>query len=621
MLKALFASLLILPAAALAQPPDEPVIEMGTRVLDREALGKERPTTPPTMENVLGRTRTELSGEWRYLIDPMRAGLRKGNSRRDFPNDRKVGPGDPLIEYDWDESPTIEVPGDWNSQVETLRWYEDLLWYRRLVDAAPERGKRYILHFEAAGYETHVWLNGEKLGTHRGGFTPFEFEVTDKLKDGNNSLVVAVDAQHGKGTVPGDYFDWKNYGGIIRPVHLVEVPRTYIRDYQVSLSEDRNLVDLKVTLDGPRSAQQSVTISLGGVEAKAKTDGNGVASMQVPAQELALWSPEEPNLHDFEVSALRDTVSDRIGLRDIDVDGQTIVLNGEPVFFRGISIHEEALGEVGTRAMDDEMIRELLGHAKDLNTNFVRLAHYPHNERMVRIAEEMGLLVWSEIPVYWEVIDYSSEETMALARQMQAESIHRDFNRANVVVWSVANETPVSDPRNAFLGVLIDDARAIGGDRLISAALNKDKSDSDIIPVTDPLGAELDVVSVNEYEGWYGSRNLDEITDVSFAPAYDKPFIFSEFGAGALYGYRDDADVRWTEDYQAKYYAQTLKMAETVPGLAGISPWLLKDFRSPRRWHGKYQDYWNRKGLVSETGERKEAFGVLADWYAEKAEG
>ncbi|MEM9839334.1 MAG: glycoside hydrolase family 2 TIM barrel-domain containing protein [Pseudomonadota bacterium] len=613
-------ALLVLPALASAQPADEPVIAGGTCVLDREALGQERPTTPPTIENVMGRTSQSLDGEWRYLIDPMRAGLRKGNSRRDFPNDRTAEPGGPLIEYDWDESPTISVPGDWNSQIEELRWYEDLLWYRRLVNVDLERGKRYILHFEAAGYETHVWLNGEELGTHRGGFTPFEFEVTDQLEDGKNSLVVAVDAQHGKQSIPGDYFDWKNYGGIIRPVHLVEVPRTYIRDYQVSLSEDRTMVDMKVLLDGPRAAGQRVSLSLGGVETQARTDRSGFVDVQVPAQDLTLWSPENPNLHDFRVSTGSDVIEDRIGLRDIDVDGTTILLNGEPVFMRGISIHEEAIGEVGTRLMDDDMIREILGHVKSLNANFIRLAHYPHNERMVRIAEEMGLMVWSEVPIYWEVIDYSSDETMALARQMQAESIHRDFNRANIVFWSVANETPITDPRYAFLGVLIDDARAIGGDRLISAALHKDKTDGNVIPVTDPLGVELDVISVNEYEGWYGDRTLDEIREVSFDPAYEKPFIFSEFGAGALRGYRDDSDVRWTEDYQAKYFAETLKMAEDVPGLAGISPWLLKDFRSPRRWHGKYQDYWNRKGLISEAGQRKEAFEVLADWYAERAE-
>ena len=607
------------PFSAFAQPVDARAVTDKRKPLDRTALAAARPAAPTTIENVLGRERQDLSGTWAYLIDPMRAGLRLGNARRDFFNDRKEDPRGLLIEYDWDESPPIEVPGDWNSQIKELRWYEDMLWYRRLFDAEPARGKRRILYFEGAGYRTHVFLNGDLLGVHEGGFTPFEFEVTDKLKRGRNSLVVAVDARHGSASIPGDYFDWKNYGGITRPAHLVEVPETYIRDYRVALSDDRAAADIEVVLDGPRRANRRTAVSFAGKEATQRTGADGVARIRLPLDDVALWSPEDPQLHPFRASAGADRVEDRIGLRDVEVRGAEVFLNSEPLFMRGISIHEEALGETGSRWMDEAAVRALLTHVKDLNANFIRLAHYPHNERMVRIAEEMGLLVWSEIPVYWEVIDYANPETMALARRIQAASIHRDYNRANVIIWSVANETPITAPRNAFLGVLIDDARALGGDRMISAALNKNKVDGDNITINDPLGADLDLLAVNVYEGWYGPRKLDDIPDVQWFTEYDKPLMFSEFGAGAPYGYRADADIRWSEDYQAKYYAKTLEMAEAAPNFVGVSPWLLKDFRSPRRWHGKYQDYWNRKGLISETGERKVAFSVLADWFAEKA--
>jgi beta-glucuronidase len=620
-MRIVIAALILACGTAHAQPADEELSEMGTRVLDREALGQERPVRAPTMENVLSRKRQDLSGEWRYLIDPMRAGLRKGNARRDFWRDRVADPRGDLIEYEWDSAPTIDVPGDWNAQIEHLRWYEDLLWYRHTFDAKPKPGHRYFLHFEGASYKTYPHLNGEELPMHEGGFTPFEYEVTDLLRAGDNSLVVAVDARHGRQSVPGDYTDWKNYGGITRPVHLVEVPETFIRDYRVSLSEDRAAIEIEVHLDGPDAGETDVALTLGGIAAAERTRGDGTVMLRLERGDLALWSPQTPALHPFTVRTEADAVDDRIGLRDVDVQGTQVLLNGKPIFIRGISLHEEALGEIGTRAMDDDAVRALLRHAKDLNANFVRLAHYPHNERMVRVAEEMGLMVWSEVPIYWEVIDYSSPYTMALARRMQAASIHRDYNRANIVVWSVANETPITDPRNAFLGVLMDDARAIGGDRMISAALNKAEKDGDQITVTDPLGAELDLLAVNEYEGWYGSRKLDQVPDVRWSSIYDKPMMFSEFGAGALHGYRErDATIRWSEDYQAEFYAKTLEMVEQVPNLVGISPWVLKDFRSPRRWHGRFQDYWNRKGLISETGERKVAFDVLADWYERKAE-
>ncbi|MEO1247654.1 MAG: glycoside hydrolase family 2 TIM barrel-domain containing protein [Pseudomonadota bacterium] len=612
-------ALLFIPGLLPAQPVDAELIEDTRPALDRAAMRELRPAGVPVMENVLARGGRELSGEWRYIVDPMRAGLRRGNSRRDFFNDRKVDPRGELIEYDWDVSPKIQVPGDWNSQVEELRWYDDMVWYRLSFDAEAAEGERRFLHFEAVNYRSWVFLNGAELGNHEGGFTPFEFEVTQHLEEGRNSLVVGVDARHGAQSVPGDYFDWKNYGGITRPVHLVSTPATYVRDYRLEYDAAAERVLATVLLDGPDAANTEVTVSLADRTTSARTDRSGVAALELPADGMGLWSPEDPTLWPLRVAAGEDTLEDRFGLRSIERRGAKLYLNGEALFLRGISVHEEPLGEQGSRWMDDTAVNDLLDHVEALNANFVRLAHYPHNERMLRLAEERGLLVWSEIPVYWEVIDYSSAATLALARRMQAVMIHRDFNRANIVVWSVANETPITAPRNAFLGVLIDDARALGGKRLISAALNKNRVEGNRITIDDPLGRELDLIAVNEYEGWYGPRKLHEIGEVQWSSVYDKPLMFSEFGAGALAGYRDEKEIRWTEDFQAAFYAESLDMLSRAPNLTGLSPWLLKDFRSPRRWHGRYQDFWNRKGVISETGERKLAFDVLADWYADRA--
>lgn len=608
-----------MPGLLPAQPVDAEKIEDARPALDRAAMRERRPVGVPVMENVLARGGRELSGEWRYIVDPMRAGLRRGNSRRDFFNDRKVDPRGELIEYDWDVSPTIQVPGDWNSQVEELRWYDDMVWYRLSFDVEAAEGERRFLHFEAVNYRSWVFLNGVELGNHEGGFTPFEFEVSQHLKEGRNSLVVGVDARHGAQSVPGDYFDWKNYGGITRPVHLVSTPATYIRDYRLEYDAESRQVHATVLLDGPGAAGAEVMVSLAGRTADARTDRGGTAKLVLSSEGLDEWSPGNPRLWPLRVGAGADSVDDRFGLRSIERRGAKLYLNGEPLFLRGISVHEEPLGAQGSRWMDDAAINELLDHVEALNANFVRLAHYPHNERMLRLAEERGLLVWSEIPVYWEVIDYSSPATLALARRMQSVMIHRDFNRANIVVWSVANETPITAPRNAFLGVLIDDARALGGKRLISAALNKNRVEGNRITIDDPLGRELDLIAVNEYEGWYGPRKLHEIGEVQWSSVYDKPLMFSEFGAGALAGYRDEKEIRWTEDFQAAFYAESLDMLSRAPNLTGLSPWLLKDFRSPRRWHGRYQEFWNRKGVISETGERKLAFDVLADWYADRA--
>jgi beta-glucuronidase len=258
----------------------------------------------------------------------------------------------------------------------------------------------------------------------------------------------------------------------------------------------------------------------------------------------------------------------------------------------------------------------LLTEAKQgLHANFVRLAHYPHPETMVRAADELGLLVWSEIPVYWQV-DFANPKTLEIARGMQRESILRDRNRASIILWSVGNETPTNDARNAFMRSLIADARSLDDGRLLTAAMFAGRK-ANVQTVEDPLAADLDVLSVNTYNGWYTPDPLTSVPSIEWRSRYAKPLIFSEFGAEALAGYHDDPanPHKFSEEFQAEYYRQTLAMAAKVPFLRGLAPWIFKDFRSPRRQHPVYQQGWNRKGLVSETGTRKAAFQVLADYY------
>ena len=577
-------------------------------------------TVPVAMENVRARSGQDLSGPWHYIIDRSRLGVRKRGMQRNFPQDRPAT-NHPLIEYDWDTSPLMTIPGDWNSQVTELAMYEGMVWFRRKVTATPTPGKRHFLHFEAANYDTRVFLNGRALGRHRGGFTPFEFEVTDALKPGSNSLVVSVDAAHGLDTIPAEDFDWQNYGGITRPVRLIEVPATFIRDYRIGLGRDGRIA-FDAQLDGPQAASATVRFALPelGLRWTARSDANGRVSGHRPLPRTArLWSPEAPQLYSLRVSTDADDVTDRVGFRTIEQRGGQLLLNGQPLTLLGISIHEEAMGARPTRVLDEAAARALLTEAKALGSNFVRLAHYPHTETMVRLADEMGLLVWSEIPVYWD-IDFDSPATYAEASQMLRAMIARDMNRASVVIWSVANETPIRDNRNHFLQRLIAEARAQDPSRLISAAMDKMPEagglDADnLIVVNDPLAAYLDVLAINRYDGWYGPLTPPQVADVRWETRFDKPIILSEFGAGALHGYRADPSVRWSEEYQHAMYEQYVAMTRRIPNYAGMSPWILKDFRSPRRFHGRYQNYWNRKGLIDPEGKRKLAWQVLHDYY------
>jgi beta-glucuronidase len=274
--------------------------------------------------------------------------------------------------------------------------------------------------------------------------------------------------------------------------------------------------------------------------------------------------------------------------------------------------------------MTAERALALLSRVKDgLHGNFVRLAHYPHDETTVRMADELGLIVWSEVPVYWRLA-WDDPGTLAKARRMLAENIRRDRNRASIALWSIGNETPVTDARNLFMARLAADVRALDPTRLVTAALLTERDEREGHPVlrlADPLAREVDVLAVNTYNGWYGPDRPADLARFEWRLPADRPLILSELGADAKFGLHETGPEphKFTEEYQAEYYRHTLAMASRIPTLAGMSPWILKDFRSPRRQVAGVQDGWNRKGLISELGEEKLAFAVLAAWYAERA--
>lgn len=577
------------------------------------------------------RASTSLNGEWHYIIDPYENGyynyrreafdLSDTPSRSAYFMDSKPASKSDLIEYDFSLSDQLRVPGDWNSQSDKLLYYEGTVWYQRLFDYSKSvETNRVFLRFGAANYEAEVYLNGRKLGTHTGGFTPFEFEITGLVKREGNTLVVKVDNTRHPEAVPTVNTDWWNYGGLTRSVDLIEVPATYIADHYLQLDpQDAGRIKGRITLEGPgrSNAELRLIVKEAGIDLPLRTDRNGVAEVSVPVSGIRLWTPEEPRLYDVSITSGKDVLKDRIGFRTVRTSGNRILLNGKDVFLRGISIHEENPLR-GGRAYSRDDAKQLLIWAKDLGCNFVRLAHYPHNENMVRVADEMGILVWEEIPVYW-TIQWNNPETLLNAESQLSEAVTRDRNRASVIIWSMANETPVSDARDAFLGSLAATARGLDPTRLISAALEQSGApgDPDTRMVRDPFAKNVDVISFNEYIGWYDGLP-DKTESIKWDLPKDKPILISEFGAGAKYGFHADRETRWSEEFQEDLYRKTLKMLERIPNLRGMSPWILVDFRSPRRHLPRIQDGWNRKGLISDKGEKKKAYFVLRDYYSRK---
>ena len=568
--------------------------------------------------NVYGRSVTSLNGMWKYFVDQQDIGYydyRMNPTRWGFFLDAKPRNVSDLVEYSFDDSKSMKVPGDWNTQDEQLYWYEGSVWYRQKFNWKPEQGRKALLYFAGANYLSRVWVNGKLVGVHEGGFTPFCFDVSDVVKAGENTVVVMVNNNRKKENIPTQIFDWWNYGGITRDVMMVSVPETYIEDYSLQLVKgNTKLINVKLKLN-EKKAGKMVTLSIPELKIKKKlvTDAQGEANVVLKAKP-SLWCPENPKLYKVSITTAEETISDEIGFRTIETRGKQILLNGKPIFLKGISSHEET-AYTSRRCNSAEDADTLLAWAKDLGCNFMRLAHYPHNEHAIREAERKGVLLWEEIPCYW-TIDWKNEKTFANAKRQLQDMIGRDKNRANVIVWSVANETPHSAERDKFLSELAKFAKTEDDTRLISMAMEVTGQSNYVNRLNDNMNKYVDIISFNEYIGWY--RDVNDAPKMKWEVPYDKPVIISEFGGGAVAGLHGSKNERWTEEFQENLYKENLDMLSKIEGLSGMTPWVLKDFRSPRRINPVVQKDFNRKGLVSDKGKRKKAFYVLKEWYKNK---
>jgi beta-glucuronidase len=572
----------------------------------------------PQVANILSRQVTSLNGAWHYIVDVQEEGYhdyRMNPTPWGFFRNAKPQRPEDLIEYDFDKAPVMQVPGDWNTQDERLFFYEGTVWFKRAFQWHRNGNRRTLLYFGAVNYDTYVYVNGKLAGHHVGGFTPFNFDVTDMLREGDNFVVLKVDNKRHAEAVPTQIFDWWNYGGITRDVLLVDVESVYIEDYNLQLASlEGRLLSFSVQLNKPLSGQQ-ITLSIPELKIKKTltTDAEGKAALSMKAKPI-LWSPATPKLYQVDIQLGSESIRDEIGFRIVETRGKQILLNGNPIFLKGISIHEEKPNG-GGRANSTADAHTLLSWAKELGCNYVRLAHYPHNEYAVREAERMGMLVWSEIPVYW-TIAWTNADTYQNAERQLTDMIRRDHNRCNVIIWSIANETPHSDARDQFLSRLSQKARSLDATRLISMAMEVTAANHHKNRLQDNMNQYVDVISFNQYIGWY--RDVNDAPKMEWEIPYDKPVIISEFGGGAKYGLHGAKNQRWTEEFQENLYRENCAMLDKIDGLAGTTPWILKDFRSPRRVLNGIQDYYNRKGLFSDDGHKKKAFYVLKEWYQGK---
>ena len=567
------------------------------------------------MTNIAGRKQVSLNGKWDAIIDLYSYGKLSRVYENKIPETNTQ-----FKEYSFGNGLRLDVPGDWNSQSPELKYYESTVWYKRDFECEKLSDKRYFIHFGAVNYLATIYLNGEKIGQHEGGFTPFQFEITDKVKQGKNFVVVEVNSARKTDNIPGLIYDWWNYGGITHDVSLVETPMVYIHDYTVQLSKKNEAkVLVKVQLSGELKLQNvKVEIPELSIKQQITTDLTGIGDVEFSAKPMR-WSPESPKLYKVIISTNVEKIEEKIGFRTVEVRGSDILLNGKKVFLAGINVHDEISQRQG-RAYSSGDATYLLNEAKKIGCNFVRLTHYPASEIMVKMAEEMGIMLWEEIPI-WQNIEFKNPKVKLLGEQMLREMIARDKNRCAITLWSIANETKPSPERNEMLSGYIRLCRSLDDSRLITIAFDNTNYDttSQSLKISDSLIDLVDVISINKYFGWYTPWPVAP-KSIKWEVCLDKPLIYSEFGCEALYGQSGSVDVAssWSEDYQEKLYKDHIDMFEGITNLCGVSPWVMVDFRSPYRLHQRNQQEWNRKGIISDKGLYKKAWFVMHDYYAKK---
>ena len=329
--------------------------------------------------NVLARKTTSLNGNWNYIVDVQEEGYydyRMNPTQWGFFRNAKPQRPEDLVEYDFDKSPTMKVPGDWNTQDDRLFFYEGTVWYYKkfnLDRSELKEGLRKLLYFGAVNYEAIVYVNGQREGRHVGGFTPFCYDVTEHLKVGENNVIVKVDNKRHASDVPTQIFDWWNYGGITRDVLLVDVAPVYIENYKVELEKadakaKQRTISVSVQLND-KKAGETITLNIPELKLKqvltTNAEGQAATTLKVSSKTLQLWNPKNPKLYQMELTLNGETLTDEVGFRTIETRGKQILLNGQPIFLKGISMHEEK-AHGGGRANCEADARELFGWVKEL---------------------------------------------------------------------------------------------------------------------------------------------------------------------------------------------------------------------------------------------------------------
>ncbi|MFB6141127.1 MAG: glycoside hydrolase family 2 protein [Halosimplex sp.] len=565
-----------------------------------------------TFETTTERRQRTLDGPWEFVTDSDDEG-REAGYHESFPSA---------------QAGRLAVPSSWNARTEHAD-YVGPAWYRRTFDH-PEAGS-LLVTFHGVAREATVFLDGEELAAHDGAFTPFT-ALARGLEAGEHELVVRVDNTRSPTTVPHEDVDWFPHGGIYREVVLESVPDVYVRNLAVEydLDGDDATVDAEVTLNnlGPRPAEPELAVSVGDetVAEAVEVDGMDAESrtLSLDLSDVDRWALDDPTLYDVEArlrgeqaderegDVFADDVRDRVGFREVSVEGREILLNGEPVSIAGVNRHEEH--------PDWGAAQPLQVQQRDLDAitragcNAVRCSHYPNHPRFLDLCDEAGVLVIEELPL-WQVDEGSMAAVQEAAQRTLIEMIERDRHHPSIVAWSLSNEC--ANHHHS----LVDATRQLRG---IADGLDESRpitvaSNTGFEGETDRVFDLCDFLCVNAYWGWYrDDGDWESQLDRIEAEYGEKPIVVSEFGAGAIPDERSHEGRKWSESYQAELIGDCVDLFAERDSVAGFTVWQFCDtLANPGDAMSRPRSH-NNKGILDEYRRPKDAYRTLADRLADR---
>lgn len=515
---------------------------------------------------------------------------------------------------------SVTVPSVWNTDISLLE-YEGVCWYEKSFLFG---GGTLRVNFGAVMTYAKVYLDGEYLGDHYGGFCRFDFIKTG-VSAGCHRLTVKVDNRFDAKSIPQKMVDWYHYGGITRSVEAQTLSGIAILNNRFDYTLEGRGAKCRATLDlynaSADTVSDNIKIYINGNECAkisstlAPSERKTVSTEEFFIEDVKRWSPNAPQLYSLRAESSTDDLNDRIGFRQVEVKNCKVYLNGDEIRFLGVNRHEENT-DFGM-AFPPALMKRDIDIITGANCNAIRGSHYPNNPIFLDMLDERGVMFWSEIPMWG--VGFSTEtlgdpDVVARGLAMHKEMVKEYYNHPSIVIWGMHNEIN-SDTEEAYAltKTYYEYLKAEGGNRIVTFASH--------MPLRDICLEFCDLICINSYFGWYNlevtwEEFLNKFNERRIKLGYaDKPVIISEFGAAAIYGHHTFDNLLWTEEYQANLLGDCLNLFHSRDEVCGSFIWQYSDIRTSKELGLNRARSYNNKGIVNEYRRPKLAYGAVRDTY------